>query len=355
MELLRKWDKILLHLPAELCYITPCVAVAHHAAVSEAEIVLISHLFRLFRAALYQLVVEVVQFLLVSREKGGILLPCLHTHCPVRTVQIRVHQGKVQGLAIPVNLRGCKKLVVSALKLILLLHQRQNLLVHRLHREFDVLERNLADLLLQVRPELRMEKHLLITDVQVLDVRHHGIIKILLSLIKFICHIDIMPDLRQCRFCHDMADYLIIVLMDRKLLLSAVRLRKTLLQIRKILSYSFHVDAAVRHLLEFHSCLRSLLTVRPSSVCGLRPFEYVSMIIRRNRIIKPLCPGFRDRFAGSSARSARAKHPADLYQNHFPDAADMVDISKSQCHNVLRQTQQTQKSYPGVCGSSIYF
>ena len=266
MELLRKWDKILLHLPAELCYITPCVAVAHHAAVSETEIVLISHLFRLFRAALHQLVVEVVQFLLVSREKGGVLLPCLHTHCPVRTVQIRVHQGKVQGLAIPVNLRGCQKLVVAALELILLLHQRQNLLVHRLHREFDVLERNLADLLLQVLSELRMEKHLLITDVQVLDVRHHGIIKILLSLIKFICHIDIMPDLRQCRFCHDMADYLIIVLMDRKLLLSAVRLRKTLLQIRKILSYSFHVDAAVRHLLEFHSCLRSLFTVRLFSV-----------------------------------------------------------------------------------------
>ena len=171
-----------------------------------------------------------------------------------------------------------------------------------------------------------------------------------------------MPDLRQCRFCHDMADYLIIVLMDRKLLLSAVRLRKTLLQIRKILSYSIHVDAAVRHLLEFHSCLRSLFTVRPSSVCGLRPFEYVSMIIRRNRIIKPFArdssrsPGIQPPLCpGSKVRSARAKHPADLRQNHFSDAADMVDISKSQCHNVLRQSQQTQKSYPGVCGSSIYF
>ena len=248
MQLLCKWDEIALYLLSELPDILTPVAVSLHAGIPEIQIVLSAHRSCLLCAVFHQAVIDVIQLFPVLCKELGILFPCFHTDLPVLIVKIGIHQGQVQRLAPPVDLGCCQKHVVFRLDLIFLLHQRKDLLIHGLHRQLHVFEGDFADLLLQIRPVRRLIQLLLISHIQVSDLRLDSVIEVLLFAVIFIRHIDIMPDLGQRHEGHDMICDPVVVLVDRKLLLTRLRPVHPADQFLHVTAHGIHIDPAVGHL-----------------------------------------------------------------------------------------------------------
>ena len=106
-----------------------------------------------------------------------------------------------------------------------------------------------------------MEQLLFVRLLQILNFRLDFIVIILLLFIKCICHIDIMANMCQCRYCRDMIRQLVIFLMHRKLLFSALRQLQLFGQCLKFCFYFFQIQPLVRHILKFHTFLYPLFFV----------------------------------------------------------------------------------------------
>ena len=220
MNPLREGHKILLHLLPEGGHLVAAVAVSPHPRVAQRQIGIVPHRLALLRAAPDQPVVDLLDLLLIRGIEGGHTVPRRLTDRPVRTAQIRRHQRKIQRLPVPLDLRGSEQLVVAGLKCIFLLHEGNDLRIHRLHRQLHVPDRHRPDPFLHVSAVRRRVQCLLILCHQVLEDRSELIVVILLLCVKCIRHIDIVPDLSQRHLRRRVIHGAVIALMHAERLLT---------------------------------------------------------------------------------------------------------------------------------------
>ena len=66
LQFLRIGNKVIADLSAELLKVASSPAVAHHAAITEGEVIPVSEGLSLLRAVLYQFIIEIIEFLCVG-------------------------------------------------------------------------------------------------------------------------------------------------------------------------------------------------------------------------------------------------------------------------------------------------
>ena len=121
MKLLCKGNQVLLDLCTELFYIIPVIAVSVHTIIAKLQIIFIAHFLCLGSTVLYQLIKDLIQLLFVGLEVFLSLLPCLLSDLSVLMYQIGLQQGKVQLLAVELDLGACDQLIVLRYQRIFLL------------------------------------------------------------------------------------------------------------------------------------------------------------------------------------------------------------------------------------------
>ena len=252
MQLLRKGYKVLLYLRSVSLYLCLSVAVPAHTVITQLQIILIPQLSRLLCTVLYQLVINLIQLVRIFLEKPAEYLPCLSSDVPVLIYQIGTQQGKIQLLSVKGNLCGSNQLVILCCQIILLLHQRDNFLIHCLLGDFHILKGNRSDFLFQLCPERGMIQLLLISKHHIAVKGHLLVIILLLLLIEGIGGIYIKTDMsNRVQGCHPVIQG-IKLLMYGKLLFAVLCLLKFLHQTFHFLFYLFKIYSLVGKFAKLH-------------------------------------------------------------------------------------------------------
>ena len=274
VKLFREGHKVFLHLRTECLHLLLAVAVTPHAVIPQLHIVLIPHLLRLLRAVLHQLVIDLVQLIRIGPEKRTHSLPCSLSHLPIRAHQVRTQQGKIQLLALKRNLRPGDEHGILGAQCILLLHQRDQLLIHCLGCKLHIPEGNRSDEPHQLLPEGRIIQLLLVLQYQIVVKGELFIIVFLLSLIEFIRHICVKTNMRNGIQGYDPSVDPVKLLVQLKLLRTAFRLIEFPDQILYLSLNLIKIYSLVRHVPKLHMNIPSFLHL----LCPLSPILHERVI-----------------------------------------------------------------------------
>ena len=253
MQPLRKGDKKFLNLAAEGLHLLLAVTVPHHPVVAQLQIILIAHFAGLSGAVFHQLIKNFIQFFRIFRKELTLLPVCRRSDISVRMYQVRTKQRQIQLLAFKRNLSPCNQFIILCLQDIFLLHQRNQLLIHGFPGQLHILKGHGPDLLLKISTVGGFVQLILIRQHQIVQNRPFFIVVILFLTVKLIGGIHIKTNMSYGHLGTHLIRQLIVLLMYRKLLLTALRSVKRFHQPLHFFFNLFEIHSLVRHVLKLHT------------------------------------------------------------------------------------------------------
>ena len=282
MHLFCKRYEIRFDLSAEILHLFSSVRIAVHPVISEFYIILISEESCLCRTIFHQFIIDLIQLFCFTLEKRAVLFMRSASDLSILMCHIRTQQGQIQCLTIPVNLRTRDQIVIPGCQCIFFLHQRNELLVHGLEFKLHTLKCHFSDLLFQFCFVWRIIKYFSVFSLLIADRRQYFIIIVLLFTVECISSIYITANHRNLNHRAVLVTQLIKLLMNRKLLFSALCSLQFLCQLFEPCHNGICINPLIRHLCKLHS-LSSLFYL--SAFALLYFFSFLVIINHRAKVL----------------------------------------------------------------------